>query len=296
MRLILILASAVLILAATACSPATRTEGSEGATVTVAAAFYPLFEAAERIGGNRVEATNVTPPGAEPHDIELSPDQVDQLLDADVVLYLGGGFQPAVEQVAEGRDGITVDVLAEVVPEGTNDPHIWLDPVLMAKIADVVARALSEADPAGSDAYEARAATYRDELGRIDRMFSEGLGDCEGRTFITTHAAFGHLAKRYDLVELSIAGIEPGSEPDTARIAELEDLVRREGVTTVLTEPLVSPRVAETLAREAGVRVAVLDPIEGLAADQLDAGVSYASVMKGNLEALRKTLGCRGGA
>jgi zinc transport system substrate-binding protein len=296
MRLILILASSALLLAASACSPTAGTEGPSDETVTVAAAFYPLFEAAERVGGNRAEASNVTPPGAEPHDIELSPDHVDQLLDADVVLYLGGGFQPAVEQVAEGRDGITMDVLAEVVPEGTRDPHIWLDPVLMADIADVVGRALSEADPEGSDEYEARAAKYREEIGRLDQMFGEGLRDCEHRTFITTHAAFGHLAERYGLVELSIAGLEPESEPDPARLAELEDLLRREGVTTVFTEPLVSPRVAQTLARETGARVAVLDPVEGLAPNQLEAGASYVSVMKRNLEALQEALGCRGGA
>jgi zinc transport system substrate-binding protein len=294
MRMILILASAVLVLTGEVCVG--PREAAQDARVSIAAAFYPLFEAAERVGGNRVQVSNVTPPGAEPHDIELSPDQVDELLDADLVLYLGGGFQPAVEQVAENRDGITVNVLAEVVPEGTNDPHIWLDPVLMAEIADVVAGALSEADPQGSDGYEARAAEYREEIEGLDQMFNEGLTNCEHRTFVTTHAAFGHLAKRYDLVELSIAGIEPESEPDPKKLAQLEDLVRREGVTTVFTEPLVSPRVAETLGRETGARVAVLDPVEGLASDQLDTGTSYVSVMERNLEALREALGCQGDA
>jgi zinc transport system substrate-binding protein len=298
MRLILILASVpvVVLLAATACSPAEGPEGSNENAVTVAAAFYPLFEAAERVGGNRVETTNVTPPGAEPHDIELSPDQVDEILDADVVLYLGGGFQAAVDQVVEGRDGITVNVLAEVVPEGTSDPHIWLDPVLMARIGDVVAEALSEADPEGSDAYEANAAAYRAEIADLNDEFEQGLTGCEHDTFITTHAAFGHLARRYGLVERAIAGLEPESEPDPKKLAELEDLFRREGVTTVFTEPLVSPEVAETLARETGARVAVLDPVEGLAPERLEAGDSYVTVMERNLDALQDALGCQGGA
>jgi zinc transport system substrate-binding protein len=296
MRLILILASAGLVLTGTACSPTGGAERTNDEKASVAAAFYPLFEAAERVGGNRAGVTNVTPPGAEPHDIELSPDQVDQVLDADVLLYLGGGFQPAVEQVAESRDGITVDVLAEVVPQGTTDPHIWLDPALMDETVGVVTGALSRADPGGSPSFEARAAEYRREIQRLDAMFRDGLRDCEHRTFITTHAAFGHLARRYGLVQRSIAGISPESEPNPARLAELEDLVQREGVTTVFTEPLVSPRVAETLARETGARVAVLDPVEGLTSDQLKAGASYVSVMQGNLEALRKALDCRGGA
>jgi zinc transport system substrate-binding protein len=296
MRLILILASAALIVTGSACSPTAGTERSNDERVTVVAAFYPLFEAAERVGGDRAAVANVTPPGAEPHDIELSPDQVDQLLDADAVLYLGGGFQPAVEQVAEQRDGITVDVLAEVAPQGTTDPHVWLDPVLMAEIVDAVGRALSEADPEGSDAYAARATDFRQEVEALDEEFERGLKDCEHRTFITTHAAFGHLAQRYALVQRSIAGVSPESEPDPHRLAELEDLVRGEGVTTVFTEPLVSPRVAETLARATGARVATLDPVEGLSSEQLEAGASYVSVMRQNLEALREALGCRGAA
>jgi zinc transport system substrate-binding protein len=296
MRLILILGSAtILVVFAIACSPTAGTDASNDQRVTVVAAFYPLFEAAERVGGEGAEVANVTPPGAEPHDIELSPDQVDEVLDADVVLYVGGGFQPAVEEVAQSRDGVTVDVLSEVAEEAT-DPHIWLDPVLMGDIVDTVRRSLSQADAQGSQRYEARAAAYHQDIEDLNEKFEQGLEDCERRTFVTTHAAFGHLAGRYGLVERSIAGVSPESEPDPKKLAELEDLVRREGVTTVFTEPLVSPRVAQTLARETGARVAVLDPVEGLAADQLEAGASYVSVMRGNLEALRQALGCRGGA
>jgi zinc transport system substrate-binding protein len=295
MRLILILGSAaILLVSAIACSP-TAGDASNDQRVTVVAAFYPLFEAAERVGGEGAEVTNVTPPGAEPHDIELSPDQVDEVLDADVVLYMGGGFQPAVEEVAENRDGVTVDVLSEIA-EGATDPHIWLDPVLMGDIVDTVRRSLSQADAQGSPTYEASAAAYREHIEDLNEKFERGLEDCERRTFVTTHAAFGHLARRYGLVERSIAGVSPESEPDPKRLAELEDLVRREGVTTVFTEPLVSPRVAQTLSRETGAQVAVLDPVEGLAADQLEAGTSYVSVMQENLEALRKALGCRGSA
>jgi zinc transport system substrate-binding protein len=295
MRLILILGLVGVLLTQVACSPTAGTQASSEEGVSVVAAFYPLFEAAERAGGDRAEVANVTPPGAEPHDIELSPDQVDQLLDADVVLYLGAGFQPAVEQVAMQRDGITVDILAEVAPQETTDPHIWLDPVLMADIVDAVERALSEADPEGSDAYSAGATEFRQELADLSEEFEQGLSGCEHDTFITTHDAFGHLARRYGLVQRSIAGLQPESEPDPKKLAELEDLVRREGVTTVFTEPLVSPRVAETLARETGARVATLDPVEGLAPDRLEAGDSYVSVMRQNLEALRKALGCPGG-
>jgi zinc transport system substrate-binding protein len=295
MRLILILGSAILIVAGSACSPSAGTGGSGDERVAVAVSVFPLQEAARQVGGRKVDVTSLVPPGAEPHDIELSPDQVDQLLDADLALYVGGGFQPAVEDIAERRDGITVDVLAEVVPEGTTDPHVWLDPVLMAETVEVVSRALSQADPEGSQAYESRAATFREAIERLHQRFANGLEHCERRTFVTTHAAFGHLARRYHLVQRSVAGLSPEAEPDPATLAELEDLIEREGVTTVFTEPLVSPRVAQTLARETGAQVAILDPLEG-ASEEAGKDATYVSLMERNLGALRDALGCREGA
>jgi zinc transport system substrate-binding protein len=296
MRLILILVSTALIATGAACSPGgAGTEPAEQGTIDVVVSVSPLFEAAQRVGGERAEVSNVVPPGAEPHDVELAPNQVDQLLDADLLLYLGGGFQPAVEDVAATRGGMSVDVLAEVAPEETTDPHIWLDPPQMAEIVEVVAAALTEAVPAGADAYERRAEEFREDIDQLHQTFEEGLADCERRTFVTTHAAFGHLARRYGLVERSIAGLEPESEPDPARLAELEDLIRKEGATTVFTEPLVSPRVAQTLARETGARVAVLDPLEGTSSGEATPETSYVGLMEQNLEALRAALGCGGG-
>lgn len=295
MRLILILASA-LVATVAACSPPGAGAGDPNdETVEVVVSVFPLFDAAERIGATRVRVTSLIPPGAEPHDIELSPDQVDRLLDPDLALYVGGGFQPAVEEIAAQREGHTVDVLAEVAPGGTADPHVWLDPAQMAEMVDVVGEALAQVDPAGASYYERRASDYRGQIEELHGRFEDGLADCEMRTFVTTHAAFGHLARRYELVQRAVSGLSPESEPDPARLAELEDLIHREGVTTVFTEPLASPRVAQTLARETGARVAVLDPLEGVPPDLTETEASYVSIMERNLQALRQALGCRGG-
>jgi zinc transport system substrate-binding protein len=180
----------------------------------------------------------------------------------------------------------------ESLPGGT-DPHVWLDPTLMAAIADEVGAALTRADPAGASVYQQNAAAYGAELEALHREFSDGLRDCDRRVIVTAHAAFGYLAARYGLMQEPIAGVSPEAEPDPRRLAELADLVKREGVTTILTEELVSPRVAETLAREAGVKTAVLNPLEGLTPEELTQGEDYASVMRQNLSTLRVALGCR---
>ena len=280
-RSIAVLASSVLLSAAMAACGSGGGAGDDG-RVRVVAGFARLAEVAERIGGDGVAVTDLTPPGAEPHDLELTSDEIDAVDDADLVLYLGGGFQPGLA-AASRRAGRAVDLLTA---QDGKDPHIWLDPQRLAEAATVVYRELVAIDAAGADGYRRRAAAFRDELAALDQEMAAGLATCERRELVTAHEAFGHLARRYDLVPEPITGISPEAEPDPDRLADLDDLVRAKGVTTVFTERLVSPRVARALAREAGVKVAVLDPLEG----RLDGG--YGDAMRRNLGVLRTALGC----
>jgi zinc transport system substrate-binding protein len=280
MRKLLLIAVGVALLAA--CG---GDDGADDGRVRAVAAFYPLAEALRQVGGDLVVVDDLTPPGAEPHDLELTSKEVDAVLDADVVLLMGDGFQPAVEDVADGRQS-AVFVLDELGVDAA-DPHIWLDPTEMAGIVDLARQALSDADPDNARVYDANAAAYREELDRLDADMAAGLADCERDVIVTAHAAFGSLAARYGLVQEPIAGIEPDREPDARRLGELADLVAAEGITTIFTERLVSPAVAEALAREANVDTAVLDPIENV-----EDGESYVSVMRSNLAALRAALAC----
>ena len=245
----------------------------------VVAAFYPLAWAAERIAPAGTRVRNLTPPGAEPHDVELSPRDVEQIVNAQVVLYAGGGFQPAVEDAVAERNGTSLDVVG-----GDRDPHVWLDPVRFADVVREIGRALDRPE-------EAEPLAQR--LGRLHESYARGLGDCERRTLVTTHAAFGHLAARYGLTQVSLAGSSPEAEPTPRELEQLIDEVDASHATTVFSEPLVSDRVAETVARATGTHVAVLDPLEGLAQERLEAGEDYLSVMRGNLRTLLEALGCR---
>ena len=247
---------------------------------TIVAGFYPLAWVAEQVAGPRTHVVNLTPAGAEPHDLELSPSDVRKVSDADLVVYVGGGFQPALEDAVAQREGPSLDVLRP----GESDPHIWLDPVRFSQVTHDLGRALGR---------PAAARKLEQTLAEIDTRYRRALRGCSRTTFVTTHAAFGHLAKRYGLTQLSLAGRTPEAEPGPKEIERLVAAVKASGAPVVFAEPLVSKDLAATVAREADVDVSFLDPLEGLSSERLDAGDDYASVMLDNLKALTKALGCR---
>lgn len=274
---------------------------------SVVAAFYPLAWVAQQVGGKKVEVANLTPAGAEPHDLELTTKQRDAIEDAGLVIVMGSGFQPAVEKAAESRDANTVEMLArlpvgasgkKVADEGkvdpnALDPHVWLDPALMKRIVDETATALAKADPKNAATYQANASALNEKLTALDTRYRTGLATCDRKLIVTSHAAFGYLAKAYGLQQEGVSGLSPDAEPNPKRLAELTDLVEQKGVTTIFTEELVSPKIAQTLAREAGgLETDTLNPLEGLTAKESKAGDDYITVMDRNLARLRAALGC----
>jgi zinc transport system substrate-binding protein len=267
--------------------------------VQVAAAFYPLQWVSERVAGDDASVVDLTTPGMEPHDLELDVRRAAEVSRADLVVY-EGGFQPAVDtavhDIAAGR---TLDV-AKVVPlvpfrdhgvdSGEPDPHFWQDPLLLARVGAAVARQLAAIDPTHAATYRANAAAVRAQLTSLDRAYRHGLSHCARHTVVVSHDAFGYL-ERYGVRMDAILGLSPTSEPTPADIARLQRVVREEGVTTVFSEDLAPRQLAEQLARDTGVRSAVLDPVEGLS--DRTAGQTYLSLMRGNLTELEEANGCR---
>jgi zinc transport system substrate-binding protein len=239
------------------------------------------------VSGGTVDVENLTPPGQEPHDIELTPRDVGDVKDADVVLYLGHGFQPALEDAAHGQQG-AIDLLAGQKLRAASgsgvDPHVWLDPTRLAAIATRVARALG------------RPGAARPLVRRLDALAGEyrsGLAHCRRHEIVTSHAAFGYLAQAYGLHQVALTGLSPEAEPSPRALERLVHEVQNTGATTVFYESLLSPRLAETVASEAGVQTAKLDPLEGLTKNEAAAGDDYFSVMRDNLASLKRALGCR---
>ncbi|MBE1535001.1 metal ABC transporter substrate-binding protein [Actinomadura algeriensis] len=308
----------------TACGDA-GTDAPPG-TTEVVASFYPMAWLAEQVGGDDVHVRTLTAPGAEPHDLELTAKQVANVQEAELALYVKG-LQPAVDDAVDqhakesaldaasvvktlptpaeeeghehGHEGEGEHAHEHAHEEGHEeghdhgdagyDPHIWLDPARMATIATALGDRLAKADAENAAEYENRAKTVAKQLTDLDAKFKDGLATCERKEIVTAHAAFGYLTHRYGLTQISIAGVDPSNEPSPARLAELTEHVKEVGATTVFTETLVSPKVAETLAREAGVKTAVLDPVEGVEEGSSD---TYLTIMNKNLETLRPALGC----
>jgi zinc transport system substrate-binding protein len=249
----------------------------------VVAAFYPLAYAAQQVGGARIRVTNLTPPGVEPHDLELSPDDVATVKSAGTVLLMGHGFQPQLERAAADSTARVVTLLdARSIGRVGNDPHVWLDPVRYGGLVRAVAAAL-----------HGRAGPLLARLHTLDREYRAGLAHCARRELVTGHAAFGYLARRYGLRQVAVEGLTPEAEPAPRRLARVVATVRENGATTVFTEPLASPRAARTVARETGAAVVPLDPLEGLTPSELDQEADYFTVMRANLAAIERGLGCR---
>jgi zinc transport system substrate-binding protein len=280
-----VLRPAALLVALLALSGCGGDGGDQGRTVV--AAFYPLAWVAEEVAADDIEVVNLTAAGAEPHDIELTAGDVERVRDADLVLFLGRGFMPALEDAVEDHEN-AIDLLEgrslRAGEESEPDPHVWLDPSRLAAIARTVADRLG--DPAAAEDVVAR-------LDRLDAELRDGLAECDRRELVTSHAAFAYLADAYDLRQVALTGISPEAEPSPRALEGLVHDVEEIGATTVFFESLVSPRLAETVARETGARTAELDPLEGLSEDELDAGADYVSVMRDNLATLREALGCR---
>ena len=254
---------------------------------TVVASFYPLQFLVTRIAGDTVRVIGLTSPGVEPHDLELTVRQVAEVSRADLVVY-EHGLQPAVDQaVAQNARRHGLDV-APAVDLTKGNPHFWLDPVRFRAAAAAVEQELEKVRPTEATTYAANLARLDEQLTALDQAYTAGLSDCERNLVVTSHNAFGYQ-ERYGLRFAPIAGLAPDAEPSPAHLGQLRQLVRTAHVTTLFSERLASPKLADTLAHDLGLRTAVLDPIEGV---EPDAHADYLSLMRANLANLRRANGC----
>lgn len=288
--------------------------------LNVMASFYPMYDFATKVGGDKVEVTNMVPAGTEPHDWEPAATDVKNLEEADVFIYNGAGMEHWTEdvlgaldnkelKVVEASRGLTLlegkeedeeetedsssdsDASDESTDsEITYDPHVWLNPLNAKAEMENIKNAFVEADPDNKDYYEQNYETYAEKFDQLDKEYKDGLADTKSKDLITSHEAFGYLCQAYGLNQVGIEGLSPDSEPDASRMNEIIKFAKENNVKTIFFEELVSPKVSETIADEIGAKTAVLNPLEGLTDDEISAGEDYFSVMESNLKTIEDAL------
>ena len=295
----------------------TSTPDTAGAKLSVMASFYPVYDFATKIGGDKVTVTDMVPAGTEPHDWEPAASDITSLEEADVFIYSGAGMEHWVTDVLaalENKDLVSVEASQGITlraghahhdeeeeaghteegeeehEEGEFDPHVWLAPLNAKTELENIKDALVQADPDNKDTYEANYTTWSAECDKLDKEFKDTLSGLSKKDIVVSHEAFGYLCDAYGLNQMGIEGISPDSEPDPARMAEIQDFVTKNSVKVIFSEELVSPKVAQAIADATGAEVQVLNPLEGLSDEELAAGDDYFSVMRQNLQVLKAAL------
>lgn len=285
--------------------------------IKVVTTFYPMYDFAKNVVGDNGEVSVLLDAGQESHGYEPTPQDIAAIAEADVFIYNSDEMETWVPSVLESigsSDVIVVEAaeniaLFEMVEdaaaeeehdeeegheEGEDahnvDPHVWLDPVYAQEEVDAILSGVLEADEANKESYEANAAVFNEKLAKLDASYQTAFETAENRTFVVQHAAFGYLARRYELTEVAVSDVSSDAEPNPAKLAELQRFMIDNQITTVYYSDSASSKTAQTLAEATGAALEVLSPLEGITDEDQEAGKDYLSVMEENLEALKKVI------
>lgn len=287
----------------TSCTPQSKStqKVEDSGRLKVTTSFYAMYDFALKIGGDKISLHNLVPAGTEPHDWEPSPEDIVGLEKAEVFIYNGVGMETWADKILESlenkalivvetTEGLALIENPDLDEDLQWDPHVWLNPMLAKQQMEAIKNALAEADPLNQDYYQKNYESYAQKLDELNEEFMTAVSGFSQKDIIVAHQAFGYICDAYGLNQVPIEGLSADSEPSPAKMAEITDFARKNNVKVIFFEELVSPKVAETIANEVGAQTAVLNPLEGLVEEDIQAGKDYFSVMRENLEALKNAL------
>jgi zinc transport system substrate-binding protein len=278
-----------------------RNMSRDSGRMKVETSFYPLYYFSLRVAGGKADVSNLTPAGAEPHEYELTPEDMKLITESDILVINGGGLEVWSKDIAQNMNSSTDMIVAgdglfEKGSEGSGgnslDPHIWLSPDMSIRIVDRITEAFAKKDPPNAEYYTENAMRLKNDLKQLDREYRIGTENCALRDIITSHAAFHYLAEAYGLKQISISGLSPEEEPSARKMASITDYARKAGARYIFYENQGSPLLSQTISEEIGAQTLVLNPLEGLIERDIAAGKDYFTEMRNNLDALRLALGC----
>lgn len=286
----------------------------------VYASFYPLYDFAQKIGGDAVEVHNIMPPGAESHDFEPTPKDMVALAEADLFIYNGSGFEAWAEKAIETLDGEKTNVVntteqldlmtneesghvhgeenhdhdgehgEEDHGHGTFDPHVWLDPNLAKQQAEMIKDALVEIDPDNAETYEANFTELAGQFDELDQKLRDVTANAERKEIVVSHAAFGYLTHQYGLEQIAVSGLSPSDEPSQKELQAIVEFAKEHNVNYIMFETLVSSKVADAVKNEVGAEALTLNPLENLTKEEMERGEDYFSIMEQNIQNIEKAL------
>lgn len=266
--------------------------------IHIVTSFYPLGEFARQVGGDLVDVSVIVPAGVEPHEYEPTPQDIASIYAADIFIANGAGIDTWATKIQSDVEikGVKVIVMSRVLgfDADVDDPHFWLDPLLVQQQIVGIQKALMEVDVKNQERYTQNTEMYIQKLRDLDQSYRDDLRICDNKMIMTSHNAFGYIAKRYQFETLSITGLSPESEPSTRQLADLATLARQKNMHYIFFETLVSPRLAQTLANEIGAQTLVFNPLEGLTDEEVAEGKNYIIVMEENLNNLQLAMNCHG--
>lgn len=303
-----------------ACGSAQETKPAGEEKLQVVTTFYPMYDFTKHVAGDLADVSVLVPSGTDTHGFEPSAKDVAKIQEADVFVYNSVEMEtwvPSILETIDSTDIVVVDASEGIElldgdhgheeeehaheddhdhgheEEGHShevDPHIWLDPVLAQDEVMNIKEGLVEADPENEADYTKNAEAYQVELQELDAEYAAAFENAENRLFVTQHAAFAYLAERYDLEQISIAGLSTDAEPSPSELAEMTEFIQSQNVDYIYFGKTTSSNISETLANETNTELAVLDPIEGITKEDQEAGVDYVTAMRNNLEALKLSI------
>ena len=281
--------------------------------IKVVTSFYPFYEIAKEIGGNNTIVTSVIPIGVEPHDWEITPQRISNIMEADVIIYNGIGFDSWLGKKEQFRNSFLVDISKDLqlikigeqelenpgqgrqYDDHTSryDPHVWLDPIFVKNISNTISSALIKLDPNNTKAYEQNTKNFIQRLDGLDSLIKTSLNNCKLKDFITFHEAFQYFANRYGLNQHAVHGNSPEGEILPQQIIQIISIAKDLGIDTIYSEELKDPRLSQTLAAEIpNGKVLLLSPIEVLNQEEQKKDIGYIDKMKMNLQSLKQGLKC----
>jgi zinc transport system substrate-binding protein len=277
-------------------------ENNNGKTITTS--FYPLYYFTKQIVGDKANVINITPSGSEPHDYEPTTTDIINIEKSELLVLNGGTleawgnkiqtqFKNSSTKVIVAGKGLTSEIYKNENGNNATDPHIWLDPKLAEKEANTIAESLYEIDPTNQVYYQDNWSTLNKKLAQLDHDYTNGLSSCSSKNIITSHAAFGYLAKDYNFNQIAISGLSPDSEPSPSQLSNIANFAKKNNVKYIFFESLASPKLSQTIANEIGAKTMVLNPIEGLTPAENKLGENYISIMGNNLSNLKIALECK---